>query len=413
MRKREQLVRIENLPAAFVDAQRVLQVIEQHGYEAYFVGGSVRDTLLHLPIHDVDLATSAYPAEVKQLFACTIDTGIEHGTVTVRYHRHSFEITTFRTESGYQDYRRPDQVTFVRSLQADLMRRDFTVNALAMRENGEVIDLFHGLSDLQAHIIRAVGDPDHRFREDALRMMRAVRFGSQLDFTIEPVTLAAIQTNRALLAKIAIERIHVEFVKMLLGLAPLRGLQQMLTTHLLDYLPVLNQFGKQLTEVVNRPLAQQLANETQVWSWLAVNLGWEAPQIQSALHAWKSSKQLTLAVTKVTAAVHALLEQHLTNWQLYQTGAVRLTDAAQVAVALGHPDQTTALQQRYQELPIHSKHDLAINGNQLIQSGIKPGPALGHLLNSLEHQVVAGTIANETKQLLAAANQQSEAKKAW
>lgn len=232
-------MKIEHLPVEFVDARKVLQVIEKHDYEAYFVGGSVRDTIIGLPIHDVDMATSAYPAEIKQMFKRTIDTGIEHGTITVMFDNIGFEITTFRTETGYQDYRRPDQVNFVRSLKEDLKRRDFTINALAMRENGDVIDLFDGIGDLRRHLIRAVGDPEQRFNEDALRMMRAVRFGSQLDFTIESDTFNAIKKHSSLLKKIAIERINVEFVKMMLGFAPGRGIQQMLETDMFNNVPFL------------------------------------------------------------------------------------------------------------------------------------------------------------------------------
>ncbi|USS87415.1 CCA tRNA nucleotidyltransferase [Fructilactobacillus hinvesii] len=393
-------MQIKKLPNAFKEAQQVLQIIEEHGYEAYFVGGSVRDTILKLPLHDVDIATSAYPAEIKQIFVHTVDTGIEHGTVTVLHHGQSFEITTFRTESGYQDYRRPDQVTFVRSLKEDLMRRDFTVNALAMRENGEVIDLFGGISDLQQHIIRAVGNPSERFHEDALRMMRAVRFGSQLDFTIEAQTMAAIKSNSPLLEKIAVERIHVEFVKMLLGIAPLRGLAQMLQTDLLCYVPVLNHHLKQLAVVSELPLARQLENETEVWSWLAVSLDWSVAQIRTTLQAWKSSKQLIADVASVTAASQSLLTDQMTDWQLYQTGATNLQTAAQLLVVLGKPDYSQELARRYETLPIHNKHELAINGKQLMQAGIKPGPQLGQILNQLEQQVVAGAIENEPQQLL-------------
>lgn len=137
-------MKINHWPQPLKQALPVLQQIEAAGFEAYFVGGCVRDTLLEQPIHDVDLATSAYPEEIKQIFQHTIDTGIEHGTVTVVWQQQNYEITTFRTESGYQDFRRPDQVTFVRSLQDDLKRRDFTINALAVRSTGEIIDLFSG-----------------------------------------------------------------------------------------------------------------------------------------------------------------------------------------------------------------------------------------------------------------------------
>ncbi len=165
------------------------------------MGGSVRDVLLNQPIHDVDIATSAFPAEIKQIFPKTIDVGIEHGTVLVLEKAGQYEITTFRTESAYQDFRRPDHVEFVRSLKEDLKRRDFTINAFAIRENGEIIDLFAGLKDLDQHVLRAVGDPHERFFEDALRMMRGLRFVSQLGFDLENETFAAIKENHQLLKK--------------------------------------------------------------------------------------------------------------------------------------------------------------------------------------------------------------------
>ncbi len=168
-------------------------------------------------IHDVDIATSAFPEEIKQLFPKTIDIGIEHGTVLALVDDEQYEITTFRTESTYQDYRRPDSVEFVRSLEEDLKRRDFTINAFALKEDGQIIDLFDGLSDLENQVLRAVGNPHERFHEDALRMMRGLRFVSQLGFELEAETALAIQENHHLLEKISVERINVEFVKMLLG----------------------------------------------------------------------------------------------------------------------------------------------------------------------------------------------------
>ena len=156
-------MKINKLPDVFQQAMPVLKKLEDAGFEAYFVGGSVRDILLHRHIHDVDIASSAYPEEVKNLFEKSIDTGIQHGTVTVLFDGNSYEITTFRTESGYQDYRRPDHVTFVQNLDEDLKRRDFTINALAMDTQGNIIDLFNGLDDLDKKIIRAVGDPEKRF----------------------------------------------------------------------------------------------------------------------------------------------------------------------------------------------------------------------------------------------------------
>ena len=230
---------IEQLPTEFKEAEPVLAQIEAAGFEAYFVGGCVRDTILGQPLHDIDIATSAYPSEIKAIFSRTVDTGIEHGTVMILDHGKGYETTTFRTETGYQDFRRPDEVTFVRSLAEDLQRRDFTINALALKRTGEVIDLFDGLHDLTNRLIRAVGNPDERFHEDALRMMRAVRFASQLDFEIDPETIQGITDNAHLLSKIAVERIQVELEKLFVGTNPTKGLQVMMETDLYEYTPTL------------------------------------------------------------------------------------------------------------------------------------------------------------------------------
>ena len=184
-------MKLEKLPEEFVQAQPVLEKISEHGFEAYFVGGSVRDVLLGREIHDVDIATSAYPEEIKDIFPYTIDVGIEHGTVLVlagKSEAEHYEITTFRTESKYTDYRRPDHVDFVRDLREDLKRRDFTVNAFACDFEGQIIDLFDGLTDLKERRLTAVGSALERFNEDALRIMRAMRFASTLDFKIEEKT---------------------------------------------------------------------------------------------------------------------------------------------------------------------------------------------------------------------------------
>ena len=175
-------MKLKVIPQEYQKALPILKKIEAAGFEAYFVGGSVRDVLLGQPIHDVDIATSAFPAEIKEIFPRTIDVGIEHGTVLVLDGDEQYEITTFRTESAYQDFRRPDQVEFVRSLEEDLKRRDFTINAFALKEDGEIVDLFDGLVDLENNVLRAVGNPHERFHEDALRMMRGLRFVSQLGF---------------------------------------------------------------------------------------------------------------------------------------------------------------------------------------------------------------------------------------
>jgi tRNA nucleotidyltransferase (CCA-adding enzyme) len=400
---------IKQLPTIFEPARPVLQKIEAAGYEAYFVGGCVRDTILHDPIHDIDIATSAYPSEIKSIFKRTVDTGIEHGTVMILDHGTGYETTTFRTESGYQDYRRPDSVTFVRSLSEDLQRRDFTINALALKENGEVVDLFDGLGDLKRRLIRAVGDPNERFHEDALRMMRAVRFASKLDFTIDQPTLTGIKENAPLLAKIAVERIRVEFEKLLLGQNPVTGLKDFIATGLYRYCPGMATAGQQLTAllVLNQ---WQLENEAQAWATICLQLGiTDRPAVNKFLKQWKTANDLIAQVNKIIPAVQAFHQGQVTPNLLFKTGWQALADANQVAKLYGWAIQDEQLQEEYAKLPIKNGKELAINGGMLIkQANIKPGPLMGKLINQLTFAVVNGDLPNEAEVLLDTARQMAK-----
>src|SRR5699024_3213369 len=283
-------MQIKQLPADFQAALPVLEKIEQAGFEAYFVGGSVRDHILGLAIHDVDIATSAYPEEIKEIFKRTVDTGIQHGTVTVLMGDDSYEITTFRTESGYQDYRRPDKVTFVRSLADDLKRRDYMINALAVDKNGQVIDKFDGLKDLDKKIIRAVGHAEERFREDALRMMRAVRFQAQLNFKIEEKTAQAIADNAPLLAKIAIERIREEFVKMMLSQNWQTGLADFIKLGLSEYCPGFKDQKLELAELLDVKDAK-FSDEEAAFSAIGYVLSLNHQEFNKFLRDWKVSNK--------------------------------------------------------------------------------------------------------------------------
>lgn len=203
-------------------AKKVLQQLNQAGYEAYVVGGCVRDALLGADPDDWDVTTSARPQEVKAVFHKTIDTGIAHGTVTVRMDGESYEVTTYRIDGEYEDGRHPKDVTFTASLEEDLKRRDFTINAMAYHPEQGLVDLFGGQEDLRDKIIRCVGDANERFAEDALRMMRAVRFAAKLDFTIEDKTREAICVHAPELAKVSAERIQVELTKLITSDHPSR-----------------------------------------------------------------------------------------------------------------------------------------------------------------------------------------------
>lgn len=195
--------------------KKIIQTLKSHGYEAYAVGGCVRDSILERTPEDWDITTSALPEETKALFDRTFDTGIEHGTITVLMGNEGFEVTTYRIDGKYEDNRHPKEVTFTRCLREDLLRRDFTINAMAYNEEEGIIDIFGGLEDLKKGIIRCVGNAKERFGEDALRILRAVRFSAQLGFSIEEETKDGIVALAPTLQQISAERIQVELIKML------------------------------------------------------------------------------------------------------------------------------------------------------------------------------------------------------
>ena len=383
-------MRIEHWPQQLRAAVPVLERINQAGFEVYFVGGCVRDTLLQRPLHDVDLATSAYPQEIKQIFPQTIDTGIEHGTVTVIYQKKAYEITTFRTESGYQDYRRPDKVEFVRSLKEDLKRRDFTINALAMNAQGEIIDLFAGMADLQQRQIRAVGVAADRFHEDALRMLRAVRFQAQLNFTIEKQTLAGIKTNAALLSHIATERIREEFIKLMEGCNRQAGLISLYQTQLYRFCPGLATYD---FPKILQFAAGQITDEATVWSFLAYLGQLKRAQVRPFLRQWKVANN---NIKLVQAAIELLDNYQGSNWQLYIAGQAATAIAAQVLRLTCQQELAEQLIEQYQDLPLKSPHQLAINGQQIMQVlNLSPGPQIGQYLKQIQQAIVAGQLVND------------------
>lgn len=200
----------------------IIKNLQRHGYDAYAVGGCVRDSILNRKPEDWDITTSAKPEQVKRIFRRTVDTGIEHGTVTVLIGKDGFEVTTYRVDGLYEDGRHPKEVTFTSQLEEDLKRRDFTINAMAYNDDERLVDAFGGMRDLNYHLIRCVGDPKERFSEDALRILRAVRFSAQLAFPIEPETAEAIKSLAPNLEKISAERIQAELVKLLVSDHPER-----------------------------------------------------------------------------------------------------------------------------------------------------------------------------------------------
>ncbi len=211
-----------NIPSP---VEGIIRTLEQAGYEAYAVGGCVRDSLLCRSPHDWDVATSARPEQVKALFSHTVDTGLKHGTVTVMAEHRGYEVTTYRIDGAYLDGRHPEEVSFTRQLSEDLRRRDFTINAMAYHPERGLVDLFGGREDLEKHVIRCVGDAEERFGEDALRMMRAVRFSAQLGFSIDQATKEAARSLASNLRLVSRERIRDELLKLLCSDHPGRFLE--------------------------------------------------------------------------------------------------------------------------------------------------------------------------------------------
>ena len=201
-------------------ARHIVNTIQAAGYEAYVVGGCVRDSLLGREPQDWDITTSARPEQVKALFPRTVDTGLQHGTVTVLQDREGFEVTTYRIDGEYEDSRHPREVAFTRNLEEDLKRRDFTINAMAYNDDKGLVDIFGGTEDIRAGIIRCVGKPAERFGEDALRILRAIRFSAQLGYKIDDETKEGIRELAPTLKNISAERIQTELVKMMVSPHP-------------------------------------------------------------------------------------------------------------------------------------------------------------------------------------------------
>ena len=223
---------------AFIEAIEIIEKIELNGFEAYFVGGCVRDSLLQMDIKDIDIATSASPEQVQAMFDKVIPVGLEHGTVVVVHKGVAYEVTTFRQDGEYTDQRHPDEVIFVKDIKEDLKRRDFTINSLALNSNGELIDLFGGREDLENKLIRTVGNPDDRFYEDPLRIIRALRFSSQLGFDIDENTLKSMKKLKQEIETVAVERLTNEFTRFFQGPFVEKGLHYLISTEIDRFLPI-------------------------------------------------------------------------------------------------------------------------------------------------------------------------------
>lgn len=383
----------------FLEALPVMQQLVDAGYEAYFVGGSVRDMLLHKPISDVDIATSATPQEVKEIFSHTVDVGIEHGTVMVIYHKEGYEVTTFRTEEGYEDFRHPDKVTFVRSLEEDLKRRDFTINALAIGIDDQLIDFFDGIGDLERQCIRCVGDAKERFNEDALRMFRAVRFVGQLGFQIEEETKNAISLLKMNLSKVAVERMKVEFEKMIQSGHRKEALQLFVETGLYQACPLFDGKGEIILKLAEFPIKEM--SVLQAWILFVDALNLSDKEVTHLLKSWKSSNEQIRDVLVGYKTYRARKEDEWNFFLAYDCPYKVACEVEQLLIAQGKSESMRELEGTYQSLPICSMNDIQLNGHDIIRilKLDKKGPIIGQVLKTVEKMILEQSISNDAEVL--------------
>lgn len=434
---------------------KVIRLINEHGFEAYVVGGAVRDLISGKTPHDYDMASSARPEQIIEIMKeaglrTIIETGLKHGTVTVISDEELLEITTFRADGDYSDSRHPDSVTFSADIEEDVKRRDFTINALYLDADGNVKDSVGGVKDIEDKIIRAVGDPEKRFSEDALRIMRGLRFASQTSATIDPATKEAMYNKRELLREISAERIKVELTGLLCGrdasrvirenldilsviipeLKVMEGFDQKSDYHHLDLLEhtlcvldniPLGEDGKRdeplayaaVLHDIGKPRAFRIGEDGKGHMEKHPQYGVEIAQEVAAK--LKFSNELSENVTELVRLhdvfvkpdekrVHRLMCR-------YPSDLLEMLFVLQRADILAHSpkgrkreellDEIIAIREELlkKEVPLAVK-DLAIDGNDLISLGVRPGPRMGQILNTLLEKVVAGEIKNNCEELV-------------
>ncbi len=437
------------------DVSYILDILIKNGYEAYIVGGCVRDSLIERQLKDWDITTSAKPEDILRLFEKTIPTGIKHGTVTVVLNKNNYEVTTYRIDGDYSDNRHPDEVIFTSSLKEDLSRRDFTVNSLAYNSINGLVDMFDGISDLHNRLIKCVGDPDKRFNEDALRMLRAIRFACQLDFTIDEETYIAISRNYALLRNVSSERIKDEFCKILLTSKPSRGMKMLLETKLLDYIvPELKEsvgfdqknphHDKNVFDHIMSVLDNSEENLVVRLGALLHDIGkprtfsidkkgighFYGHNVVSAQMAEEILKRLKFD-NKTIEKVLIIITEHMSAYNnmknrtlkkfISRVGVDNLEDLFQLQIAdsKGHKkdaDFSPILKRREEVKKILESGEpftvsqLKINGNDLITLGFKPGKYIGVILNELLEKVMEKPELNNRDSLLKIAREKIQNK---
>ncbi len=391
-------------------ARKIIEQLNTSGFEAYVVGGCVRDSLLGRSPEDWDITTSAKPEQVKGIFNRTVDTGIQHGTVTVLIDHEGYEVTTYRIDGEYEDGRHPKSVEFTGNLLEDLKRRDFTINAMAYSDREGLVDAFDGVKDLEGRVIRCVGNPLDRFNEDALRILRAIRFSAQLGFDIEAKTRAAISVIAPNMAKVSKERIQVELTKLLLSDHPGRlkdvyenGIGPYISEHFEDA-------GRKLFEAER--LTELPPEKHMRWSgFLRLEEPEDAVRILKELKLdndtiYQTKTLVSLWKTEIPAHKPSIRQVMSTlSPELFK-------DLLCFQNVFCHASYETRLKmvEQYSEEILKDGDcirlkDMAVTGRELIDAGMKPGPEMGTVLNRLFQLVLEKPECNNREYLMKSAEQ--------
>lgn len=401
------------------DVKTIIDTLTENGYEAYAVGGCVRDSILKRNPDDWDITTNALPEQVKELFKRTIDTGIKHGTVTIMIDKTGYEVTTYRIDGIYGDGRHPDSVEFSEELIEDLKRRDFTINAMAYNEKDGLRDEFGGIGDIRKGMIRCVGNPEERFNEDALRMMRAIRFSAQLGFSIHRETQEAIKKLASNIKKISMERVQVELLKTLLSDSP-EKIELFVECGLFrEILPHIDRIMRSPKKVIVQKMMKNAEkNAVMRYAALLYYAGFE--DANATLKALKLDNYTIDTVTKLIKqeAIPIKVNEADVRQAMHDLGVdfipllykfkCNIYKTKEEVMFIPMRQSLTQIETVYKMYNIIVKRgdcvnlkDLAVNGKDLIELGMKPGEELGEMLNLLLKIVIEKPIENDKQVLLA------------
>jgi len=390
------------IPKAAID---IIDKLELKSFEAYFVGGCVRDMLMGIIPGDWDIATNAKPEQIKEIFKRTVDTGIKHGTVTIVIFNENYEVTTYRLDGEYLNFRHPEQVVFTDDLKEDIRRRDFTVNAIAYHPEKGYIDFFDGKNDIDAKIIRGVGDASERFEEDALRMLRAIRFACRLGFDIEDNTFAALQKNSALIAHVSMERIRDELIKTFTAEYVEKaeyfthcGILSYALPFMADYIEA--NFGTFFNCLKNLQASER--NVTNVLSLLFKDL--DSEKTAKHLRLMKMDNATTRDITMISQEIGKKIEpeNYYVKKIMASIGIKNYFSLLACKLACGEDTnllKTMGAQTIEQGEPIFIK-DMQINGNMVKERFGVSGVRVGEILNALHEEVLREPEKNNEAELL-------------